>query len=105
MFRNCSENVTKNFRERKKMQQNINQLFEENDEEKSEIKYPEIVVNLGDLSGPNGNAFVVLGSVRKALKKAGVNQGEIDAWFKEAVSGNYENLLQVCKSWVTIKSY
>ena len=62
-------------------------------------KYPEVHVDV-EKSGPSGNAFAVLGNVRKGLRKAGVPQAEIDTFMAEATAGNYEALLAVCEEWV-----
>lgn len=65
----------------------------------SGIKYPNIKVKL---TGKDGNAFFILGTVRKALKKAGVSSEEIEVWSKEAMSGDYDHLLQTCMEWVDV---
>lgn len=66
----------------------------------SEIKYPEIVVKL---VGENGNAFAILGAVKRALRRAKVPEAEIDQFYAEATSGDYDKLLRTCMSWVTIE--
>lgn len=50
--------------------------------------------------GPiDGNAFAVMGAVRRALKTAG--QGElIPEYVKKATSGDYDNLLRVSMEYV-----
>lgn len=62
------------------------------------IKYPEIQVQL---SGQNGNAFVLMGIVSKALSRAGKGD-EVKAFMDEAMAGDYDNLLRVCQSWVSV---
>jgi len=62
------------------------------------VKYPEIEVQL---TGEDGNAFFIMGKVAKAMKRNGVSQEEIDAYLKEAKSGDYDNLLRVTMDWVT----
>ena len=54
-------------------------------------KYPNITV---ELSGQDGNAFAVLGAVSKALRRGNVDKAELDAFYAEATSGNYDHLLQ-----------
>ena len=49
-----------------------------------------------ELVGADGNAFNVLGLAKRAAKKAEWSQEEIDAFMKEAMSGNYDNLLATC---------
>lgn len=62
-------------------------------------KYPDIEVKL---TGTDGNAFFIIGRVRSALKDAGVPGEEIDAFTEEATSGDYDNVLRVVDSWVTV---
>jgi hypothetical protein len=40
-----------------------------------DIRHPEIRV---ELIGQNGNAFAVMGAVKREMKRAGVDQAEID---------------------------
>lgn len=68
----------------------------------NEIKYPNVEV---ELIGQDGNAFAILGAVKKALKKNNVPQAEIDLYFAEATAGDYNHLLQVTMKWVTIQAY
>ena len=62
-------------------------------------KYPEIEV---ELLGHDSNAFAVLGTVRKALRRAGVSKEEIDEFTAEATSGDYDNLLATAFRWVEV---
>lgn len=62
-------------------------------------RYPSIQVRL---SGEDGNAFAILGSVLGALRSAGVVQAERDAFVAEAQSGDYDHLLQTCMRWVDV---
>ena len=62
-------------------------------------KFPEIEVQL---TGNDGNAFAVLGTVQKALKRGGVEKEDIDAFMNEAMSGDYDHLLQTCMKTVTV---
>jgi len=64
------------------------------------MRYPDITVNLSD---GDGNAFMVLGKVRKALRRVGVDQKTIAEFTTEATSGDYDNLLQVCMKWVNVE--
>jgi hypothetical protein len=51
-----------------------------------------------DLTGPNGNAFALMGIARniaKQLDRAGANDVEIDVIIKDMMSGDYEHLLEV----------
>lgn len=62
-----------------------------------DIKYPEVNV---PLVGEDGNAFAILGRVQKAMRRAGVPKEELDAYFAEATSGDYDHLLRVTMEWV-----
>jgi len=63
------------------------------------LRYPDITVKL---VGTDGNAFAIIGAVRKALRRAKVPREEIDAFEKEATSGDYDNVLQTCMKWVDV---
>jgi len=62
-------------------------------------KYPEITVQL---TGEDGNAYNILGTVSRALRQAGVSQAERDAFMQEATAGSYNHLLQVVMQWVEV---
>jgi hypothetical protein len=66
-------------------------------EDPTQPRYPEVQVQL---SGQDGNAFAILGRTAKALRQAGVPQEEIDSFFAEATSGDYDHLLQTTMAWV-----
>jgi Domain of unknown function (DUF4314) len=63
----------------------------------SQPRHPEVQVQL---TGQDGNAFAILGRTAKALRQAGVPQEEIDSFFAEATSGDYDHLLQATMAWV-----
>ena len=46
------------------------------------------------LVGLNGNAFNLMGKFRQQAKKEGWEKDEIDAVLTEAMSGDYDHLLQ-----------
>jgi hypothetical protein len=62
-------------------------------------KYPYITVSL---SGEDGNAFSILGRVRKAMRRAELPDAEIEAFLDEAGSGDYDHLLQTVMQWVDV---
>ena len=66
-------------------------------EDPTQPRYPEVQVQL---SGEDGNAFAILGRTAAALRAAGVPSEEIDAFFAEATSGDYDHLLQTAMRWV-----
>ncbi len=61
------------------------------------MKYPNVYVKL---VGEDGNAFSILARVSNALKKAGVSKEEISQFQKEAMSNDYNHLLNVVQDWV-----
>ena len=65
----------------------------------SDPKYPDVTV---PLTGEDGNAFFIIDRVRKALRTAGVENDELDQFSNEAMSGDYDNVLQTCMRWVTV---
>jgi len=67
---------------------------------KTEPKYPDVKVQL---SGEDGNAFSILARVSKAMKHAGISREEIKGYTDKAMSGDYDNLLQVTMQWVEVE--
>ncbi|WP_087721574.1 hypothetical protein [Campylobacter coli] len=61
------------------------------------MKYPNVYVKL---VGEDGNAFSILARVSNALKKADVSKEEISQFQKEAMSNDYNHLLNVVQDWV-----
>jgi hypothetical protein len=55
------------------------------------------------LVGTDGNAFALMGKVSKALKANKVPQAEIDQFYNEATSGDYNHLLVTCMKWVDVR--
>ena len=62
-------------------------------------KYPHIEVQL---SGEDGNAFAIMGRVQRAMRRAGLNQEQIDEYIDESKSGDYDNLLATAFRYVTV---
>lgn len=48
-----------------------------------------------DLSGPDGNAFALLGHARRFAKQIGMEQEDITALIEEMMGGDYENLIEI----------
>ena len=65
----------------------------------SEVRFPEIEV---ELIGRDGNAWAVIGAVSQALRRAGVDKAERDEFIEEAMSGDYDHLLQTAMRWVEV---
>ena len=55
------------------------------------------------LVGEDGNAFAILGRVRKALKEAGSDSEYIEKFTEEAESGDYDNLLRTVMKYVIVR--
>lgn len=62
-------------------------------------KYPDIEV---ELVGQDGNAFLILGKVQKALRRAGVSEEEVKQYYNEATAGDYNHLLRTTMEWVEV---
>jgi hypothetical protein len=62
-------------------------------------KYSDVKVQL---SGEDGNAFSIIGRVRKALRRADVPDDEIDKFSEEAMAGDYDHVLQTAMKWVDV---
>ena len=54
------------------------------------------------LIGQNGNAFSIMGLVKKALKHAGADKEYIDKYLNAATSGDYDHLLVVSMEYVNV---
>lgn len=65
----------------------------------TQVKYPELEVQL---TGIDGNAFSIIGTVTQALRRHGVSREEINEFRDEAMSGDYNNVLQTCMRWVDV---
>lgn len=63
-------------------------------------KYPDVTV---ELTGQDGNAMMIMALTQKAMRRAGVPQEELDAYFKEARSGDYTNVLVTTMNWVNVE--
>lgn len=55
------------------------------------------------LTGQDGNAFSILKKVEDALKEVGADKSQIEAFHKEATSGDYDHLLRTCMEWVNVE--
>jgi hypothetical protein len=61
--------------------------------------FPQVTVRL---VGEDGNAYSILGRVTHALKRAGVERSQIDAFAEAATSGDYNHLLRTVMETVSI---
>lgn len=62
--------------------------------------YPNITL---DLTGQDGNAFAILGSLRRALRDGGVPAEEITAIIEKAMTGDYNYLLGTVMNTVNVE--
>lgn len=51
----------------------------------------------------DGNAMMIIGAVRYAMKKAGASDEDISAFTKKATSGDYDNVLSTAMEYVEIE--
>lgn len=54
------------------------------------------------LIGENGAALSIISRVTREMRKAGYSREVRDAYMKEAMSGNYDELLQTTMKWVEV---
>ena len=52
------------------------------------------------LVGNDGNAFAIMGACKRAGQRAGYTNEQIQAYLKEAMSGDYDHLLRTVMRWV-----
>ena len=65
-----------------------------------DVRYPNVEV---DLIGGDGNAFAIIGSVSKALKRARVPADEVSEFCSKAMqSESYDHLLQFVMETVVV---
>lgn len=64
------------------------------------VKYPGVTVAI---LGADGNAGNLMGLVTRALQRAGVPAAERAAFRDEALSGDYDHLLQTIMRWVEVE--
>lgn len=65
------------------------------------MKAPEEIPTV-QLVGSDGNAFAVMGKVRKALQYAGADSEYINQYLGEAMAGDYDHLLGVSMKYVDV---
>jgi len=56
------------------------------------------------LVGEDGNAFFILGKAFRAARQAGWTEDKIEAFKKEATSGDYDKLLVTCMEYFDVDS-
>jgi hypothetical protein len=63
------------------------------------VKFPEIEVQL---SGEDGNAYAIMGEVKRAMERAGCSKEDVAKYLSESQSGDYDHLLQTAMETVTV---
>jgi hypothetical protein len=63
-------------------------------------KHPDVQVHLS--TGHDANAFMLISTVRRAMRKAGVPVDEIEQFATEAMSGDYDHALTTIRAWVQV---
>ena len=61
--------------------------------------YPHINVKL---VGEDGDAFAIIGKVRQALRRNGVDETEVEQFTAEVKSGDYDNVIRTAMRWVEV---
>ena len=64
-----------------------------------EVKFPGIQVKL---VGEDGNAMVVIGRIRRAMRRANVPSAAIEAFTEEAMSGDYDHVLRTAMETIDV---
>lgn len=62
-------------------------------------KYPEINI---PLVGEDGNAFSILGRVKRIMRRAGLPDSEWETFHTEATSKDYDHLLFTVMQWFEV---
>ena len=55
------------------------------------------------LTGQDGNAFGIMGRIKRVLRANGADQEYINAYLQESMSGDYDHLLQTAMKYVEIQ--
>ena len=65
-------------------------------------KYPDIEFWMPEIDEPAGNAFWILARVTALMEGVGISKEVRDEFDAEATSGDYENLKDVIRKWITV---
>jgi hypothetical protein len=55
------------------------------------------------LVGEDGNAFSIMGRVKKALRRSGADREYVDKYLSEATAGDYDHLLIVTMRYADVE--
>lgn len=64
------------------------------------VMRPKVDKPMVRLAGEDGNAYMVMGRVMRALRRMGFTAEQVQEYKTEATKGNYDNLLAVTMEWV-----
>lgn len=62
--------------------------------------YPDIIVPVND--GPNGNAWMIAANLKRGLEDHNISADEISEIIKEALSHDYDHVLQTVGKYATL---
>lgn len=65
----------------------------------TEPKFPNVTV---ELTGQDGNAFFIIGRASGALRKGGATPEQVTEFTREAMSGDYDHVLQTVMAWARV---
>jgi len=65
---------------------------------RDEPRFPDVYVQL---TGKDGNAFSIIGRVRRELRRAGYDEAALE-FVEEATSSDYSHLLRTAMRWVNV---
>ncbi len=68
-------------------------------DEEPDVFYPEVHVRL---TGCSGNTGAIMAEVVDGLKSVGASYADITEFRLEALSGDYNHVIQTCFKWVTV---
>jgi hypothetical protein len=54
-------------------------------------------------TGHDGNAFAIPAAVKRAMRRAGLSQAELNEYRDETTSGDYNHLFVTTMNWVTVR--
>lgn len=61
---------------------------------------PTVIV---ELRGTDGNAFAIMGRVKRALRTAGADEEYVNRYLQESMKGDYHNLLKIAKEYANLE--
>ncbi len=64
--------------------------------------FPTITI---DVTGPQGNAYCIMGIICNLLKEIGYTKEQINDIVADMTSSDYEHLINVARKYVVIKGY